>query len=192
MTIYVVGPRDKVPEGAKLIDVTTRGKSPFSPMYNPCDYPIRATRMENAWQYSKVYEEHDDNGKPNKKWYEWREKGLKKPWADRYPMGKGHKPLYAWMELEFFHMMSKYRTRPMGYIEARHDLYIPLYKNMLKNVEKELEQLTKLCSMTDVALWDYDGYLTDDSFATILNNPDKKMGHAFVLREVIKGRLENE
>jgi len=38
----------------------------------------------------------------------------------------------------------------------------------------------------DIALWDFDGYNSPGkTYEEIINDPTKKMGHAFVLREVI-------
>lgn len=177
--IYVIGPRDKAPEGALVIDTTSRSKSIFSPFYNPTDYPIQAKNMENAWQYSKVYEGHDLNGEPSIEWHRWRAKGLESKWADRYPMGKGKVPLYSWFD-----------GKKLTYVEARKKLYVPLYKNSIATDRHE-DQILHIANLLnekyrDVALWDFDGYLTTDSFETIVNNPKKKMGHAFVLREVIQ------
>jgi hypothetical protein len=137
--------------------------------------------MENAWQFSKVYPEHvDANGNPRARWYIWRGWGLMSTWAYRYPMSKGAVPLYSYLD-----------GRKLNYIEARKELYVPLYKSLLGLVNPSLEKLVELCKDKDVALWDFDGYHTDDNFDTILNNPDKKMGHAFVLREVINERLQS-
>lgn len=183
--IYVIGPRDKVPEGALRVDVTSKSKSIFSPFYGSVDCPLKARNMENAWQYSKVYEQHDAGGCPSESWYLWHEQGLNSKWAYRYPMGKGARPEYTW-----------FQGRAIGYIEARKELYTLLYRNMLQTPRHERE-INLLLSLTrdeesgqDLALWDYDGYLTNDSFETILNNPEKKMGHAFVLREVLRERLD--
>ncbi len=174
--IYVIGPRDKTPDGAVVINTTSKVKSIFSPFYNPTK---NSRTMENDWQFSKVYEEHDDNGKPSKEWFEWRNKGLKSKWAERYPMGKGRVPIYSWND------------KPLTYIEARKELYIPLYRESISTQKhnEEIDLILWMLQHDDIALWDYDGYLTEDSFETIVNNPDKKMGHAFVLREVMKERV---
>lgn len=179
--IYVIGPRDKLDLGIKIIDVTTKSKSPFSPMLNGCSNPIKAVRMENAWQFSKVYREHlDVDGRPNSKWYQWSRKGFQCSWSYRYPMGKGAIPEYSFLN-----------GTKLGYIESRKQLYVPLYKSMLENLTKEIDDLVQVCEKEDVALWDYDGYLTSDSFDEILHNPSRKMGHAFVLREVINERIQS-
>jgi hypothetical protein len=181
--IYVVSFRDKIPPGVAYIDTTSRSKSPFSPFLSGCKEPIRANRMENAWQYSKVYTQHDDDGQPNKEWSRWRYEGLNKFWADRYPCGRGAIPLYTW-----------YNDQKLDYIEARKQLFVPLYRDMLDNntvAQHEINGILQLLKRMDVYLQDFDGYNDPDkSFDEIINDPDKKMGHAFVLREVLKERQQ--
>lgn len=178
--IYVIGPRDKAPENSKVINVTSKVNSPFSPMLNECRNPISAVKMENAWQFSKVYKEHlNDRGEPNSKWFTWRGIGLSSTWAHRYPMGKGVLPEYTYFNGE-----------KLDYIDARKQLYVPLYRSLLDLIKPEVDKLVSLCETNDIALWDFDGYLTDDSFEDILDNPHKKMGHAFVLREFLRERLK--
>jgi hypothetical protein len=64
----------------------------LSPMFlGPCslyrDYT--AKRMENAWQYSKVYPQHiGGDGKPTLEYYHWAIQGWSSRKAERYPMGK--------------------------------------------------------------------------------------------------------
>lgn len=178
--IYVIGPKDECPEHARFIDVTSRARSPFSPFLNDTLKPIKAKVMENAWQYSKVYPEHlESDGSVGEKWLKWRQEGLDNPNPIRYPMGRGAKPLYSYFNGE-----------ELGYVEARKKLYIQLYKNMLRNRISEILELVKICRNEDVALWDFDGYRTSDSFETILNNPKKKMGHAFVLKRILLDVVE--
>lgn len=180
--IYVIGYRDKVPAGAEVVDTTSRSDSPFSPFLSKTLLPIKAANMENAWQYSKVYEGYDKDGKPTPEWFVWSQRGFNARWASRYPMGKETKPLYSW-----------FKEKRLDYVEARKELYVPLYRNMLgvnKICIEAVNELTERAKVKDIALRDFDGYHTNDSFETILNNPNKKMGHAFVLREVILERLE--
>jgi hypothetical protein len=180
--LYVAGYYDKIPEGAMVVDTTSRSKSVFSPFLSGTRHPILSMRMENAWQYSKVYPQHDDNGRPNKEWSRWRYEGLHKFFAQRYPMGKGVFPLYTW-----------FNDQQLDYIEARKQLYVPLYRNMLDNdnAEYQINNIIQMLKRTDVYLKDFDGYNDPDkTFEEILNDPNKKMGHAFVLREVIRERIQ--
>ena len=74
---------------------TSRGKegekqlSPFN--LGPCRLygSLRAKRMENAWQYSKVWPRHvGEDGEPTAEYFEWARKGWSSWKAERYPMGK--------------------------------------------------------------------------------------------------------
>lgn len=97
MTIYVL-PR-WVPPIGRAVDVTSRTKSVFSPFtLGPVDlYDGRvAGNVENGWQYSKVYPEFAAEGEPTEAYWQWAEDGWSKQRADRYPMGRGAKPLYSW------------------------------------------------------------------------------------------------
>jgi len=81
--------------------------------------------MENAWQYSKVYAEHIDetSGRPTKNgWAVWAMNGWDNKHGVRYPMGKGRKPEYVWWE-----------AGKLGYIEARKEVYVPLYTEAVYN-----------------------------------------------------------
>lgn len=185
---------DKTVQGL-FINVTTSGGpngSLFSPMrlgpvkvYQGIHANCSAKNVENAWQFSKVYPEHDNNGEPTKEWYDWRDKGFDDHWAHRYPMGKGATPLYSWV------------GRPIDYIQARKMIYTACYTTAvydhisevflkLVNIVKENEQITLL---------DYDVYpgTTGDNltFKEIINNPDVKMGHAYVLANMINQALLN-
>lgn len=177
--IYVIGHRDLIPKFVEIIDVTSRSKSPFSPFLNGTDHPIKSMTMENAWQYSKVYPEHDGGGSPKPEWFNWHNLGVTKSWADRYPMGKGKFPLYTW-----------FNNQPLDYIEARKNLYDPLYRSMLERVPDAVNALVEKAKEKDIALLDFDGYNDPGkTYRDIINDPKRKMGHAFVLREVLLERL---
>lgn len=179
--IYVIGPKDKNFPPAKVINVTSRAKSPFSPFFHGTSEPLKSIRMENAWQFSKVYPEHDRNGHPTKAWFDWHQRGLQDKWAHRYPMGKGAVPLYTW-----------FKGQKLDYVEARKQLYIPLYLNMLSHIPDAINELVQLAQTTDIALWDFDGYFDPNrSFDDVVNDPNHKMGHAFVLKQVVMERLNN-
>jgi len=83
------------------LDVTSRVKSPFSPLLLRTSNGI----MENVWQFSKVYPEHVDvNGEIKDEWFRWREKGLNSRWAILHPMGIDARPLF------FIWGIKKYNT----------------------------------------------------------------------------------
>lgn len=180
--IRVTGMYNKVTHGM-AIDTTSKsgrwaGLSPFNlgpcPMYNG----RTALNMENAWQFAKVYSQHADaNLDPTPDYWTWAEKG----WADakphRYPMGRGARPLY-----------SLWDGVRLGYIDARKTIYGPLYAAAVQQTESFRDLSELVAGGQDVTLRDYDGYdhqLTGMSLTDVLNNPKRKMGHAFVLKALL-------
>jgi len=173
------------PYGGVEIDTTANSGrwsqlSPF--LLSALEYGSR--NFENLWQYSKVYEEHVslDDGEPTLEWVAWRYAGLANPIAVRYPMGKGVKPEYSYWNGE-----------KLGYIEARKKIYAPIYAELVaKTVSYGL-----LCSLHEagevLVLRDYDAYdriKLGVTLVDVINNPDKKMGHAFVLAMMLTGVLD--
>lgn len=152
----------------------------LSPFYlGPCElyWEMTSERMENAWQYAKVYPEHDNNGEPKEEYFDWANAGWMNPRAVRYPMGKGKKPLYSWWD-----------GKRLGYVDARRNVYVPLYSRAVVKTEgfKRLLKTYDECLATGKTLYlkDYDAYRHEEQGLTltdVVNNPNKKCGHAFVL-----------
>lgn len=174
---------DKKPEGAEIVTTVSkadnwqRGLSPF--VLGPCKlYGQFASRnMENGWQYAKVYSEYVKTVEGYREiapgYWNWAQAGWSNPTAVRYPMGKGRKP-------EF----SLWDDRRLDYIAARKEIYVPLYVKAVKKTEawKRLRHLygtKKLIVLLDFDVYDHREYSM--SLTDVLNRPDKKMGHAFVL-----------
>lgn len=176
--LKIISPRDKY--DGTVINTTSRstnwsqGLSPFYLRKVELYGNYVAENMENGWQYSKVYPEYaDENKNPTKEYYKWAEKGFKKSYADRYPMGKGKKPLY-----------SIWDGKKYGYIEARKHIYIPLYAKSVVKTEAYKTLKAMYDNGEDIVLWDFDAYDYEKLGMTlddVINNPNKKMGHAFVL-----------
>ena len=141
-----------------------------------------AQRFENLWQYSKAYKEHiGKDGYPTAQWYIWRAGGWADKKAHRYPMGKGRKPEYSWWDLN-----------KLGYIDARKQVYARVYaEHVVKTRSYEL--LSRLYSIRgEVVLRDYDAYdhiKLGMSLIDVINNPDRIMGHAFVLAMLLEDCL---
>ena len=158
---------------SKAADDWQRDLSPFH--LGPCDLydGHESQNMENAWQYSKVYAKHAEDRKPTEEYWEWAKEGWDNPRAVRYPMGRGARPLY-----------SLWQGEELGYIDARKKIYAPLYAEAVQRTQgwnrlKGLYENEKL-----IVLRDYDGYYyasRNETLTDVLNNPSKKMGHAFVL-----------
>lgn len=169
------------PEDTLVVDTTSTGDWPSLSPFNlgpvivePFKRQYHVSRnVENAWQFSKCYEEHDDN-LPGK-WLRWAKTGWDDNKAHRYPMGKGVKPLY-----------SVHRGGRISYTDARSKIYGPAYTRSVITTNAFMSLHRANMRGVDIALLDYDGYRTDDDFDTILNNPDKIMGHAFWLKRALE------
>ena len=145
---------------------------------------VLAQKFENLWQYSKVYSEHvdDDDGWPSADWYIWRARGWMDRKAHRYPMGRGRKPEYSLWDIE-----------KLGYIDARKQIYAKVYAEHVVKT-RSYEFLSKLYSVRgEVVLRDYDAYdhiRLGMSLVDVISNPNRIMGHAFVLAMLLEGCLD--
>lgn len=193
--IQVIDYKTKIEENQNsiLFNVTSRSNdigrqlSPFllGPVKLWGDYV--SYNVENAWQYSKVYKDHIDNGilngyrdnQPSKKWLEWAKDGWSKKEAVRYPMGKGAKPLYSWWNGE-----------KLDYIEARSKIYIPLYAKKAKRTEafKKIKKLYEREKYEIIYLKDFDGYDLKNLDYSLLDaiTSKRSMGHAFVIKMLLE------
>jgi len=152
--------------------------SPF--ILGPCELYDNyiAERMENAWQYSKVYKEHLHKsgrykGEVKRDYWEWAMSGWVNHEAVRYPMGKGAVP-------EF----SLWEDKKLGYIDARKTIYGPLYAEAVQKTKAYERVVNYYNEGKPLVLLDYDAYdhrKENMTLTDVLNRPDKKMGHAFVL-----------
>lgn len=176
----------KLPQGATIIDTTSnsgdfRELSPFVLSAPP------ARRFENLWQFSKVYPNQVyASGEPMPEWERWRKQGWGDYRARRYPMGKGVIPLYSF-----------WQGKHLDYIEARKQIYAPEYaRNVIKtNSYKSLRELYNECDLRnpELILVDYDAYdhqALGMSLVDVINNPNRKMGHAFVLLMMLTNCLD--
>jgi len=131
--------------------------------------------MENAWQFSKVYpEDVGADGKPTPSYFEWASSGWTDSTAHRYPKGRGRIPAFTWWAGE-----------RLGYIEARKKVYFPLYARAVRQTSAfNLLRTLYQSYGGNITLWDFDGYdhvALGRSLKEVLNDPERKMGHAFVL-----------
>jgi hypothetical protein len=179
--LYVIGPRDKRVEKAVVVNTTSTSKD-FGKAFSPfmCQGRIElgglvAHNVENLWQGTKRFEDQIDDGE----WINWRDSILSNKFAQRYPKGKGAKAI-----------CSIWNGKKLDYIPARKKIYVPAYVKKLKSYcEREVNSLIDMLSCTDIYLWDFDGYATENSWDEILNDPNRSLGHAFVLKKYIMHRL---
>lgn len=192
--LRVTGKFTKLPAGSTAIDTTAK-YGPWA-MLSPFLLPggdlyggQHAINMENAWQFSKLYARHaDPNGEPTTEYWRWAVAGWLDEKAHRYPMGKGARPLCSLWDGEH-----------LGYVEARKRIYAPLYARAVVRTAAfaQLQQIfaTKTSEQLSAErftlyLRDYDGYdhvAQERSIRDILNDPTRKMGHAFVLWMLLTG-----
>lgn len=173
---------------ADLIDTTSKSQtwsaklSPFHvgpiPLYEgaACE---QARNLENAWQYAKVYQEHvGPDQMPLPTYYNWAREGWSNPRAVRYPMGKGAVPAFSWWAGE-----------KLAYVEARKKIYIPLYARAVSRTEAFERLLDIYRRKGRVILWDFDGYdhlALGMTIKDVVHDPNRKMGHAFVLAYLLE------
>lgn len=183
--IVISGPRSRFPktEGFETILTTSnsttwsKGLSPF--YLGPCKLwgEHQALKMENAWQYSKVYREHvGPDGMPTNDWFVWAQMGWNQDFAKRYPMGKGTRPAYSYWD-----------GKRYSYVDARIKIYFPLYRNAVKETQA-WRMLKAVHERTNLNLWDYDGYneeLESMTLADALQDGSRPMGHAFILKAML-------
>lgn len=189
--IYVLGPKDKR-MNILTINTTTSSKTwsrGLSPMLlGPVEVQhssgtvIVSQNVENAWQFSKVYKQHTDKFGPTSEYYKWAEAGFADSFAHRYPMGKGAIPEY-----------SIWNGEKLDYIEARKKIYVPVYKDAVwKSPAFDLLETEYHKNGREIALWDFDGYdyiKLGMTLEQVLNDPTRKMGHAFVLAMMLEGKI---
>lgn len=179
--VITIGYRDRVPYGYKAVNCTSKSDdkykllSPFMTSNPYCYAGLSAKNVENAWQFSKVYPEYDDNGVPTPQWYLWRDAGFANYFAHRYPMGKGAKPLYSWWNGNIY-----------GYVEARKNIYAPIYENSIKDTNVFLGLKQEYLKGTKICIQDFDTYpLEGATYLDAINNPLKPFGHGFVIYKML-------
>ena len=185
--IQVIGPGYKTPEGLVInttsrSDTWSRALSPF--FVGPVDLYQGHTsiNVENAWQFSKVYEYYlEEDGSVGERYFAWAKRGWGDVKAHRYPMGKGVIPLYSYWDGE-----------QLTYVQARRKIYIPLYAEAVQKTSA-FQKLKKIHQEnSDLYLWDFDGYNHKTSgltFDQVIDDPNRKMGHAFVIAMLLEGVL---
>lgn len=191
--IAVIGPKDKNPDYKGWVSVnTTTSSDNWSRELSPMVLgPVKmfknlvAKRLENAWQYLKVYKNHlDDQGNILLEYYVWARQGFRDPFSRRYPMGKGAVP-------EF----SLWNGERLDYISARKKIYIPLYREAVRKSEAYKKLLSLYKESGNMVLFDFDGYdylKLGLTLNQVLNDPTKKMGHGFVLAMMLEEDVDGK
>lgn len=175
-----------------IVDTTSKGGkwSQLSPFLLG---PVRthtgdtAMNVENAWQFSKIYEEHWDkqNDRPLMSYYKWREQGWADERAHRYPMGKGRKPLGCyWDDSDISGLIQN--NGLTDYIHSRAMIYSTIYAKAVKKTKAydKLKTYVEEFPERNLYLLDYDAYdhrALGMDYIDVMRCEERKMGHAFVL-----------
>lgn len=180
--------------------------------------------LENIWQFSKVYkkvpattqyysrynktitwkypeEKHiDDNGQILPAYWQWRNKGMSNLYAIRYPVGihHMHECLYA--------IKDDNIENKLDYIEARKQIYVPIYCELAKKESLFSQLQNRLESGENLLIIEVDGphqesleyYMneydvnesfiendtmlaTDENLMIMLNDDKHAFGHGYCL-----------
>lgn len=192
MNLLVIGPKDTAPADFEIINTTSKDKKglggQLSPFYLgpvPLYEDMVATNLENAWQFSKVYPEHFDKQSNTilESYFTWAKKGWSDSFAHRYPMGKGKIPLFSYWKT-FNSENQHWQEHRWTYIDARTNIYIPLYAKLIYKTSAFKKLKTMLKFQHKIALWDFDGYDFEKrnmTFKDVVFCEKYKCGHAFVI-----------
>lgn len=166
-----------IPEGFSPVEVMTPSTAygPISP-YSLVDEEGRY--MENLWQFAKIYkrvpqviqkysrynhtiiwehpaEVHVRKGKPTKKYWDWREKGMSNAYAVRYPVGYDKDMRASCLCSLYENDEGKYEA--LDYIEARKKIYLKLYREMVRKTEMYQTLLNEVRNGKKIVIMEVDG-----------------------------------
>lgn len=170
-----------------IVNTTSRSKNwsqGLSPFYlGPVELynGFISQNVENGWQYSKVYDYYSDNGEPGERYFKWAQDGWNAKKAERYPIGRGIKPLYSF-----------WNGKKLDYITARKEIYIPLYSNAVIKTDafKKLKDLYD--NSETLYLQDFDAHSLKPGTFTydeLWNNDKIKVGHGYVLAMMLESLI---
>ena len=173
----------KLAPGYAMVNTTSRSTdfgvalSPFN--LGPCDLygGFKAKLVENAWQFTKVYQDHvGSDGMPKGEYFDWAKRGWASNYAMRYPMGKGAKPAYSFWD-----------GKCLDYIDARKEIYWPIYQSAAAKspaFEKLVAFEASLPEDQELVLFDFDGLdhvRLNMQLKDVIEQTGRSMGHSFVL-----------
>lgn len=183
--VYVLGKFEGSQYSGTQIDTTSGAGHPWcqlSPFYLNA-LKFGAMSFENLWQYSKVYSGFvDENEEPTASYFEWRDKGFSSLRTVRYPVGRKASPLYFWWD-----------KKKLSVVEARKKIYAPIYAELVKQTQAYAMLETTL-QEKNLILRDYDGYdyrKLGMTLKDVVDDPERAMGHSFVLAMLLTDELQD-
>lgn len=202
MKYLALNPREGYSDPYVEIDVTSRsttwGKALSPMLLNPGPFVNgTAKNVENAWQYSKIYSYHwdDELKRPKPSYWDWREEGFRNWKGIRYPFGKENrdKVVGAWVGKECE------QGRLLSYVEAKKELYIPLYLQALRASPVYGTFIKFIADAyhtdTNLVFRDFDvfnHYEKGLALPQIASSPDLRYGHGFILVSEALRFIESE
>ena len=120
---------------------------------------VKAEIFEIFYQCGKVYPCHDQGGKPNAAYFEWRNKFYAESTCTKGLMRHACKSLgYEHMDTLYFAYFDKEKQEyiPLNYVEARKRVYFPEYAKLIYNTESFQYLKSLVDSGKKIALVDFD------------------------------------
>ncbi|MBR2024810.1 MAG: hypothetical protein IKA02_03255, partial [Clostridia bacterium] len=99
---------------------------------------VKAEIFEIFWQCGKVYPCHDNNGKPNSDYFQWRNYFYSQTECTKDLMRHTCKSIgYEHKDARYFAHYDKVCGEyiPLGYVDARKKVYFPEYAKLIYNTE---------------------------------------------------------
>ena len=159
--------------GALIVDVTSKatdGLVKLSPFYPHGDIPVpfsqgyTATCVEAVWQGLKVFEDEDVD--------------VKMFLNDTMKDIKRTVRKHGWV---LGHRRGVHGTEILGYVEAKHQIYIPAYRWMLEHRAMYIiERLRKASETKTIVLLDYNTCCNVD-------DETKPLSHAYLVKAYAEG-----
>lgn len=173
--------------GYKNIDVTSGTRSKFrnlSPMFlGPTNTNPQALRVENLWQFSKVYDvEVDEKESPTQAYFDRRDAGYADPKGNRHPKPGGNFLYHYWND------------EKLDRVTARKKIYIPYYMDLVSQRPEYQDLINMLNSGINIQILGYDGVDYDCSSdkdgkiaLQMLEDVSHPFGHELVLACMLVG-----
>ena len=122
---------------------------------------VTAQIFEIFWQCGKVYPCHDDKGKPNDAFFEWRNSFYAQKQCTKDLMRHACKDLgYEHRDARYFAYYDKDKEEylPLNYVEARKKVYFPEYAKLVYNTGSFKYLKSLVDKGRKIALVDFDAF----------------------------------
>ncbi|MBD3404844.1 MAG: hypothetical protein GF411_01755 [Candidatus Lokiarchaeota archaeon] len=172
--VRVYSTKQKIPKDIFKVDLNKEFPELNPINIGPCMlYKGRqAKNLHNAWEYTKVYKEHTENGQITTKYWDWATKGWDKD-----------KPAKSTKKKYLYHFWDGARY---GVIEARRRIFVSKYIRLISNMDSYRELKNIASNHEIVAMISKHGFDHKQmSLTEVLFNPAKEFDYSFVLAMLI-------